>query len=142
LRLSLECRLLNENVFKNSIKDNSVDTLISGFGLKTFDNEQLQDLAKEISRVLKPNGNFSLIDVSVPKNRILKVFYLFYLKSIIPILGKLFLGNSETYKMLGIYTIEFQNSRNVENIFKSQGFEVEYVSYFFGCASGIKGRKR
>ncbi|MCD8413613.1 class I SAM-dependent methyltransferase [Tenacibaculum finnmarkense] len=134
--------LLKENVFKNSIKENSVDTVISGFGLKTFDNEQLTQLAKEINRMLKPNGNFSLIDVSVPKNRILKIFYVFYLKYIIPILGKLFLGNVETYKMLGVYTNEFDNSRNVENIFKNQNFEVEYVEYFYGCASGIKGMKR
>ena len=83
-----------------------------------------------------------MIDVSVPKNRILRVFYVCYLKYIIPILGKLFLGNVETYKVLGIYTNEFENSKNVERIFKNQNFEVEYVEYFYGCASGIKGMKR
>ena len=134
--------LLKENVFENSIKEKSVDTVISGFGLKTFNSEQLTNLAKEIDRMLKPNGNFSLIDVSVPKNVILKAFYIFYLKYIIPILGKFFLGNIETYKMLGIYTAEFENSRNLERIFRNQNFEVEYVQYFYGCASGIKGVKK
>ncbi len=134
--------LLKENVFKNSIKDNSVDTVISGFGLKTFNNEQLTELTNEINRMLKPNGNFSLIDVSIPKNRVLRIFYTFYLKYVIPILGKLFLGNVETYKMLGIYTSEFNNSRNVERIFKKHNFEIEYVEYFYGCASGIKGVKK
>ena len=134
--------LLKENVFKNSIKENSVDTVVSGFGLKTFNNEQLTELAKEINRMLKPSGNFSLIDVSIPKNRVLRIFYTFYLKYTIPILGKLFLGNVETYRMLGIYTSEFKNSRNVERIFKKYNFEIEYVEYFYGCASGIKGIKR
>lgn len=134
--------LLKENVFNNSIKDNSVDTVISGFGLKTFNKEQLTKLAQEINRILKPNGNFSLIDISVPKNRILKLFYLFYLKYLIPILGKLFLGNIEAYKMLGIYATGFHNARNVEQIFINQDFEVEYVEYFYGCATGIKGRKK
>lgn len=132
---------LKENVFDNSIKNEVADYVISGFGLKTFDNEQLGELANEISRILKPNGKFSLIDVSVPKSMILKTFYMFYLKKIIPILGKIFLGSPETYKMLGVYTEEFGNSKNAYRIFNRPGFEVEYVEYFFGCASGIKGRK-
>lgn len=133
--------ILKENVFDNSIANETADYVISGFGLKTFNDEQLGELAKEINRILKPNGKFSLIDVSVPKSRILKPFYMFYLKNIIPILGKVFLGSPETYKMLGVYTEQFGNSKNTHRIFNRPEFKVEYVEYFFGCASGIKGRK-
>ena len=138
---SSNIQLLKENIFDNSIKNESVDIVISGFGLKTFNNGQLAKLASEIERILKKNGQFSLIDVSVPKNRLLRFWYMFYLKHIIPILGKLFLGNPETYKMLGIYTEKFENSKNVYRIFQRTNFEIEYVNYFFGCASGIKGKK-
>lgn len=133
--------ILKENVFDNSIATETADFVVSGFGLKTFSAEQLDKLANEINRILKPNGKFSLIDVSVPKSRILKPFYMFYLKKIIPILGKAFLGSPETYKMLGVYTEEFVNSKNVYNIFDRPEFEIEYVEYFYGCATGIKGRK-
>ncbi|MGY0393334.1 class I SAM-dependent methyltransferase [Bizionia sp. KMM 8389] len=133
--------ILKENVFDNSIANETADYVISGFGLKTFNDEQLGKLANEINRILKPNGKFSLIDVSVPKSKILKPFYMFYLKNIIPILGKVFLGSPETYKMLGVYTEEFGNSKNTYQIFNRPEFEVEYVEYFFGCASGIKGKK-
>lgn len=133
--------ILRENVFHNSIATQSADYVISGFGLKTFNNDQLLALANEIDRILKPNGEFSLIDVSVPKNKILQPIYLFYLKKVIPLLGKFFLGSPETYKMLGIYTQEFSNAKNTCNIFNRPNFELEYVSYFIGCASGIKGRK-
>ena len=133
--------VLKENVFQNSIENGTADYVISGFGLKTFNDEQLGKLANEIDRILKPNGKFSLIDVSVPNSKFLKPFYMFYLKNIIPILGKLFLGSPETYRMLGVYTEEFGNSKNVHRIFNEQEFEVEYVEYFYGCASGIKGRK-
>ena len=54
---------------------------------------------------------------------------------------KIFVGNPESYKMLGVYTEEFKNSKNVFEIFYNLGFEVEYIEYFFGCASGIKGKK-
>ena len=138
---SSKIEILKENVFENSIKNETADFVISGFGLKTFNNEQLNKLANEIDRILKPNGKFSLIDVSVPNNIFLKSFYMFYLKYIIPLLGRAFLGKPDTYKMLGIYTEEFGNSRNARQIFKRANFEIEYVEYFYGCASGIKGRK-
>lgn len=136
-----EIELLQENVFENSIKDQSIDCIISGFGLKTFNENQLNKLAIEIERILKGNGQFSLIDVSIPPNRILKVFYMFYLKNIIPLLGKVFMGNPETYKMLGFYTQKFNNSKEVKHIFEKYNFQVEYVEYFYGCATGIKGIK-
>ncbi|WCM41653.1 class I SAM-dependent methyltransferase [Flavobacterium sp. CBA20B-1] len=133
--------ILKENVFENSIENETADFIISGFGLKTFNDEQLEKLAFEIDRILKPGGKFSLIDVSVPDNKLLKTFYMFYLKKIIPVLGKLFLGNPETYRMLGVYTEEYRNSKNVHRIFSQMELEVEYIEYFYGCASGIKGQK-
>ena len=133
--------VLKEDVFYNSIETELADCVISGFGLKTFSTDQLDELAKQIQRMLKPNGQFSLIDVSVPKGKVLKFFYLFYLKRVIPVLGWLFLGNPSTYKMLGVYTENFQNSKEVKLIFEKHNFEVEYIEYFFGCTSGIKGRK-
>ncbi len=133
--------ILKENVFKNSIDTESADFVISCFGLKTFNNQQLENLAVEIHRILKPNGKFSLIDVSVPKNKFLKQFYMFYLKKVIPIIGKLFLGSPETYKMLGTYTEAFGNSKNTFQIFNRPEFKVEYIKYFYGCATGIKGVK-
>ena len=133
--------LLKENVFDNSISSESVDYIISGFGMKTFNEQQLHLLAREIFRILKPEGRFSLIDVSVPKNKVLQSLYMFYLKNVIPMLGKLFLGDPETYKMLGIYTEAFGNAKQVEQIFGQYDFQVEYMEYFFGCASGVKGIK-
>lgn len=133
--------LLKENVFNNSIPNETADVVISGFGLKTFNDEQLKSLAKEVHRILKPNGRFSFIEISVPQNVILRFFFMFYVKYIIPVLGKLFLGNPETYKMLGVYTEEFKNSKQVFEIFKHENFEIEYIKYFFGCATGIKGLK-
>lgn len=133
--------ILKENIFENSIEAGIADTVISGFGLKTFNEAQLHQLAEETQRLLKVGGNFSMLDVSLPKNKLLLAIYGFYIKRVIPLVGKLFLGNPETYKMLGIYTAHFKNAKEVESIFKQYQFEVEYISYFFGCATGIKGVK-
>jgi demethylmenaquinone methyltransferase/2-methoxy-6-polyprenyl-1,4-benzoquinol methylase len=133
--------ILYEDVFNNTIADSSVDCVVSGFGIKTFPEEQLVNLALEINRILKPGGRFSLIDVSVPDGKILRLLYIFYLKNIIPILGKLFLGNPENYKMLGIYTEEFKNARQCHDIFCKHGLNANFHKHFFGCASGITGKK-
>ena len=133
--------LLKENVFDNSIISNSVDTVISGFGLKTFSEEQIEQLSIEINRILKVRGSFSFIEVSVPNNKLLRLFYLIYLKYFIPVLGFMFLGNPHTYKMLGVYTTKYQNSNRVKDIFESKGFDVQYINYFYGCATGLKGVK-
>jgi ubiquinone/menaquinone biosynthesis methyltransferase len=130
-----------EDILNNSIENETVDYVISGFGLKTFNAEQLDKLAQTIERMLKVGGRFSLIDISIPKSPFLRFFYLFYMKRVIPILGKLFLGNAETYRMLGVYAEAFQNAREVVAIFENYDFEVEYVEYFFGCASGVRGVK-
>lgn len=134
-------QVLKEDVFNNSIASNTADCVVSGFGLKTFTPSQLDQLAAQIERMLKTGGQFSLVDVSVPSNKTLKLFYLFYLKRVIPVLGWLFLGNPSNYRMLGVYTENFQNSKEVKRIFEQHNFEVQYVEYFFGCASGIVGKK-
>jgi len=36
-----DIEILNENVFENSIKNSSVDAVVSGFGMKTFTEDQL-----------------------------------------------------------------------------------------------------
>lgn len=131
--------VVKSDIFQNELPDHSVDCVVSGFGMKTFNTAQLQQLAIEIRRLLKPGGTFSLIDVSVPKNPILRFFYLFYLKRIIPILGWLFLGNPSNYRMLGVYTSAFGNSQRVAQIFRDAGLHTRYEEYFYGCASGVKG---
>jgi demethylmenaquinone methyltransferase/2-methoxy-6-polyprenyl-1,4-benzoquinol methylase len=134
-------KIRRENALAMSLADNSLDTVLVGFGLKTLSFEQQSLLADELLRVLKPGGRFSMVDISVPASHIVRWPYLFYLNRLVPIFGKLLLGNPENYRMLGVYTTQFRNSRRVYELFRSKGFSVTYHSLFFGCASGITGMK-
>ena len=129
--------VLEENVLENSLTAQSADYVISSFGLKTFSKEQLSLLAKEISRILKPGGHFSFIEISVPSNAILRWFYGFYLNYCIPVIGKLFLGNPDNYRMLWRYTQAFGDCRDTASVLQNAGLHVEYRELFFGCASGL-----
>ena len=136
-----EIRVLQQDILNNELQSNYYDFVTCAFGLKTFNDEQLIILATETKRILKPGGQFSFIEFSKPENKILKMFYGFYLGRVIPILGKLLLGNPEEYKMLWKYTSNFENSRQATEIFSKVGLETKFCSYFYGCATGFYGQK-
>lgn len=136
-----DLNLICDNMLENKLDSNSFDVISCAYGLKTFNEEQLDIIAKEVQRILKPNGKFSFVEVSKPKNKILLYFYGFYLGKIIPILGKLFLGNPDDYKMLWVYIEQFENSKTVKEIFEKHNLKVTLDEYFGGCATGISGSK-
>jgi ubiquinone/menaquinone biosynthesis C-methylase UbiE len=117
------------------------DIVVSSFGLKTFDRGQQRRLAEIVAQLLKPGGSYSFIEISVPPSRPLRAVYMFYLKRLIPLVGRLLLGNPVSYRMLGVYTEAFENSTYFGDCLKKVGLEVVPVSYFFGCATGVRGIK-
>lgn len=130
-----------QDILENNLPSKKFDVVICAFGLKTFSEKQIEFLAFTLNRILNDNGRFSFIEVSKPTNKLLFIFYRLYLKHCIPFLGKLFLGNPNDYKMLWLYTDKFESSKTVKGIFEKQGLIVEFDSYFFGCATGISGKK-
>ncbi len=136
---NIELRQLN--ILENNIPSESADFVVSTFGLKTFNKEQQQTLAEELERILKPGGTFAFIEISEPNALVLKWIYMFYLKIIIPTIGKIFLGNSADYKMLGKYCERFKNSKFFHKCLLESNLKANYKNYFFGCASGVYGLK-
>jgi ubiquinone/menaquinone biosynthesis C-methylase UbiE len=133
--------LLEEDVFENTIAPASADFVISTFGIKTFNSAQLRHLATEVARVLKAGGRFSFIEVSDPKGWWLRGLYLFYLVRIMPIVEKVFLGYSYGFSMIGVYVSRFSDCSEFAGHLKACGLQVHQDRYFFGCATGVSGRK-
>ncbi len=132
----LDCDALN-----TGLANGSADAVVSSFGLKTFSNRQIQTLASEVTRVLKPGGHFAFLEISVPSQRLLQLPYLFYLRRLIPLIGWLFLGNPDNYRLLSVYTSAFKDCSQAVRHFEAAGLRVERTDFFFGCATGIKGYK-
>jgi len=107
-------KLLCENILQNNLLTDHYDIIPCDYGLKTFNIQQLELLAEEVTRILKPKEKFSFVEVSTPDYSILYFAYKLYLSKIIPSLGRLFLGNPKDYKMLWIYTEKFENSKEVK----------------------------
>ncbi|MBK8554570.1 MAG: class I SAM-dependent methyltransferase [Lewinellaceae bacterium] len=137
----LEISIANQDVLNNQIQGGNADFVLSAFGLKTFSTGQLQQLAAEICRLLKPGGQFAMVEISDPKGWWLRPLYLFYLKRLIPLIGRLFAGNSNDYRMLGIYCENFGDTRAFASMLQAEGLEVQFQRYVYGCASGVMGFK-
>lgn len=141
-RKDWDVRVKEENILANSIESDTADFIVSTFGIKTFSLDKQKLLAREINRILKPGGQIAMIEVSVPNQPVLKMLFLFYLKRVIPIIGRLFMGNSLDYSMLGVYCERFKNCEQFSLLLAENGMDVKVKPYFFGCATGIVGRKK
>jgi ubiquinone/menaquinone biosynthesis C-methylase UbiE len=117
------------------------DVVVLSFGLKTFDREQQRRLAHTVAQLLKPGGSYSFVEISVPPFLPLRAAYMFYLKWLIPLVGRVLLGNPDNYRMLGVYTEAFDNATHFAGCLREAGLEVVPVSHFFGCATGVRGTK-
>lgn len=136
-----DIEVIEGNALETGFEDGSVDRVLLAFGLKTLAEEFQPGLAGELYRILRPGGVVSAIEMSEPKGWSLRPLFMWYLKSVVPVLGRLLLGNPETYRMLGIYTERFRGCEPIVEAFGRAGFEAEKVSYFYGCATGIVARK-
>lgn len=132
---------LEVDVLTNALPSGVADVVISTFGLKTFNPDQHAILAREVARVLKPGGVFSFIEAADPEGWAFRPLYRLYLDRVLPIIERIFLRGAQDFAMLGVYTKNFLSCSHFSNCLRREGLDVNKTSYFFGCASGVAGRK-
>lgn len=133
--------ILQENATRTSLAAGSVDCVVCAFGLKTLSEPALMAFAKELRRILKPGGRFSLFEISQGEGWLLGPLYRWYVSRLIPLIGKLLLGDIACYRMLGVYTEAFGSCERVVPIFAAAGLQVEVRRHFFGCATALVGSR-
>lgn len=112
------------------------DVVISTFGLKTFNDQQLELLAQKIAGTLRAGGVFSVIEAADPKGWRLRPFYRFYLDAILPWVERLFLRGAQDFSMIGVYTQAFGDARSFEIALRRAGLEAEATPYFLVAPGG------
>ena len=132
---------IEADVLATDIPPASADIIVSTFGLKTFNAAQHERLAALVATMLKPGGRFSLIEASDPKGWWLRPLYRFHLAVLLPMIERLFLRGAQDFAMIATYSRNFGDARGVAAALERQGLIVDYRRYFFGCATGVIGRK-
>ncbi len=137
---SVPVNVLQQDVLQEDLPRLQPDALVCSFGLKTLDEAGMRQLVANLPRLLKPGGHFAFVEISVPPSPWLRLPYLFYLQWIIPLFGRLFLGNPDNYRWLARYTLAFGNGRRFTRMLQEAGHACECRDLFFGCASLISGQ--
>ena len=80
------------------MQDSTFDAVTVAFGVRNF--EHLQQWYEEMARVLKPGGMLCVLELSTPRNRVIRWFYDLYTLHIIPAIGGLKSGDKSAYRYL------------------------------------------
>ena len=98
-------------------------------------------MARQVQRLLKPGGRYALLEISVPKRGLLRFPYLVYLRYVIPVMGRLLLGNPDNYRLLYEYTVRFADCRALVPLFERAGLTCRLRSFWLGTATALVGEK-
>ena len=120
--------------------DEHFDAVMVSFGVRNFQDLELG--LTEIFRVLKPGGQFMVLEFSKPKNQIVKSLYGFYNKNILPFVGNLLSKDSAAYSYLPESVAAFPEGLNFVKILTSIGFkDGKALPLTFGICSVYTGIK-
>lgn len=110
------------------------DALISAYLLRNV--ADITRSLEEQYRVVRPGGRVISLDTSPPPENLLKPFIVFYLKHIIPLLGRMIAGDSSAYVYLPESTRAFKTADQLVGLMESVGFtDVSYKKFMFGTVA-------
>lgn len=122
-------------------EDNSWDVTTVSFGIRNFP-DCFKGLT-EMHRVLRPGGQIMVMEFSLPTNPIIKAFYLFYFRTILPFIGNLFSGHGDAYSYLNKTVEDFPYGKAFTDLMEKANFQnIRAIPLTFGIATlyiGYKG---
>lgn len=101
------------------LPDACVDGITMAFGIRNISPRSAS--FKEMARVLKPKGRACILEFGTGKNRIWLGLYNFYLKRVLPLIGRLS-GDADAYKYLARTIIEFPAADALSDEMRAAGF--------------------
>jgi demethylmenaquinone methyltransferase/2-methoxy-6-polyprenyl-1,4-benzoquinol methylase len=132
--------LLRGDAQKLSFSPNQFDAITFSFGIRNVENPLLS--LQEIKRVLKPGGKALILEFSIPPV-IIRPFFLFYLRHVLPFLGGLFSKNKGAYQYLNSTIETFPSGKDFLALMHSAGFEsLQRHPMNFGAVTLYVGEKR
>lgn len=121
-------------------KQGVFDGVISGFLFRNLPD--ITTGIQEQVRVLKPEKKLVSVDTTPPQNNILKPFIEFYIRFIIPVIGRVVSGQDLPYDYLSESTRKHATAEKLADMMRTNGLEqVSFVRHTFGAAAVHTGKK-
>ena len=105
--------------------DDYFDLITIGFGVRNF--QDLERGLTESYRVLNNEGTLIILETSVPENKVIRFFYSLFTRTYIPLMARLFSGDTSAYRYLLDSAEKFQCGEDFANILKSVGFKKVFI---------------
>lgn len=140
LGLSDKIRMVKGDAEKLPFADDEFDAITVAFGVRNFEN--LQAGLSEMKRVVRSEGSVYILEFSRVENRVLRAFYDFYFKYVLPGIGRLVSKDKRAYTYLHDSASAFPYGEKMKNILLQVGYhKVEYKKLTFGIATIYRATK-
>lgn len=137
--LQNKIKLIQADAMNLPIRDNSCDIVTIGFGLRNVPDAD--KTIKEAYRVLKPGGQFAILEMSQPTNQIIKTGWKVYFK-IFPYLAKFTNSNVSDYQYLSKTTKAFLSAKALKAKLEKNKFKnIKVTKLTFGSGAIHLGTK-
>jgi demethylmenaquinone methyltransferase / 2-methoxy-6-polyprenyl-1,4-benzoquinol methylase len=125
---------LQADARKIPLNSSEVECVTLAYGIRNIQDPQ--DCIKEVYRILEPGGRFGILELTQPTNSFMRMGHRFYLRAMVPLVGKLLTSNKQAYQYLRNSINTFISSEELEALLQNEGFiNIDKKSFFAGVAT-------
>ncbi len=139
--LGSRIELIQCNAMELPFSTECYDAVTVAFGVRNFEN--LERGLSEMQRVMRGGGKIFILEFSKPRNSIISAPYLFYIKRVLPIVGRMVSKDRYAYNYLPESVIDFPEGETFQKIMLDVGFiNCKRRTLSFGIATLYMGEKK
>jgi demethylmenaquinone methyltransferase/2-methoxy-6-polyprenyl-1,4-benzoquinol methylase len=132
--------LIVADASNTNLPSDSFDTVTMAFGIRN--TADVRATLHEIARILKPKGTVFILEFSMLSNWFVKPLFVFYLRYLVPLVGRLISGDKHAYRYLDSSIESFHRPEQFRQLMQETGFsDVKADSLTFGVAYIYSGHK-
>jgi demethylmenaquinone methyltransferase / 2-methoxy-6-polyprenyl-1,4-benzoquinol methylase len=130
-RLQGRVTMVRGDAVRIPIADAAIDAVTIGFGIRNV--ADMPAACREIRRVLKPGGRLAILEFAVPTLPGFRQLYLWYLRRVLPRLGRAISRHQSAYKYLQASIDAFTTPAEFVTILRQAGFtDIDPVPLMLG----------
>ncbi len=132
--------LLGGNAFDLPFREETFDAVTIAFGIRNICDKP--SVLKVFYNSLKPGGMLLVLELATPRKGFLLLFYLFYFKKVLPLIGWFLSKNLKAYQYLPSSVANFPDPKSFAAMMRSSGFiNVRWKSLTMGIVNLHVGYK-
>jgi demethylmenaquinone methyltransferase / 2-methoxy-6-polyprenyl-1,4-benzoquinol methylase len=131
--ISQSLHFLRGDAQKIPFPDASFDIVTISYGLRNLADWELG--LREMQRVTRPGGRLLVLDFGKPDNALWRAVYFTYLRSCVPLLGRLFCGDADTHGYILESLTHYAAQKGVDARLREMGLRTRIVNLMGGIMS-------